>query len=52
MRFTSLLLRVGVRSKSSGVRINWNYRGGSRNNFPLIFLPLSAQNPNFLVAQA
>ncbi len=27
---------------------NGNYIGGRRKNYPLIFLPLSAQNPNFL----
>ncbi|NEP04661.1 MAG: hypothetical protein F6K18_09685 [Okeania sp. SIO2C2] len=39
-------------SQEDRVRINGNYRGGSRNNCPLIFLSLSAQNPNFLAAQA
>ncbi|NEN95440.1 MAG: hypothetical protein F6K50_07850 [Moorea sp. SIO3I7] len=42
------MVKVGVRSQESGVRRNENYIEGSRKNSPLIFLPLYAQNPNFL----
>ncbi|NET75586.1 MULTISPECIES: hypothetical protein [Okeania] len=42
------MVKVGVRSQESGVRINGNYRGGRKKSCPLIFLPLSALNTNFL----